>query len=283
MRVALGQMASGPEKAANLEVIAVRIGEAARAGAGLVVFPECSMVHFADPSRPLTGEAEPLDGPFGSRLSELAARHRIAVACGVYEPADGERVFNTVAVFGPDGGLLGAYRKIHLYDAFAIQESKTVRPGDGRTLTFDLDGVRFGVMTCYDLRFPELARMLVDEGAQAIVLPADWVRGLLKESHWEVLVRARAIENTVYVLACGLIGPRSCGSSMVVDPMGVAVARAGEVEQLLLGEVSGERVEGVRRVNPSLVNRRIDIGRVREYPLSGADFDVRNAYTGRRG
>jgi deaminated glutathione amidase len=262
MRVALGQITSGPDKRENLARIAARIEEAAGAGARLVVFPECSMVYFNDPTQSLIGEGEPLDGPFATRLSELARTHGIAVACGMYEPAGGERVYNTVAVFGPDGSVLGGYRKIHLYDAFAYQESRTVRPGDGETLTFDLDGMRFGVMTCYDLRFPELGRILVDQGAQAIVLPAAWVRGLLKESHWEVLARARAIESTAYVLACGLIGPQSCGSSMIVDPMGVPIARAGELEQLLLGEISTERVDGVRRVNPSLANRRIEIAGV---------------------
>jgi predicted amidohydrolase len=262
MRVALGQIGAGPDKRENLERIAGRVAEAARGGARLVVFPECSMVHLDDPQAPLTGEAEPLDGPFATRLSELAGTHDIAIACGMYEPADSERAYNTVAVFGPGGDLLGGYRKIHLFDAFSSRESKTLRAGDGATLTFDLDGVRFGVMTCYDVRFPELARMLVDEGAQALVLPAAWARGLLKESHWEVLARARAIENTVYVLACGLVGPRTCGSSMIVDPMGVAVARAGEVEQMLVGDVRPERVAGVRKVNPSLANRRIGIAGV---------------------
>jgi deaminated glutathione amidase len=262
MRVALGQITAGPNKQENLEKIAGLMPEAASAGARLAVFPECAMVYFSDPSAPLAGEAEPLDGPFASRLSALARENDLAVVCGMYEPAGEERVSNTVVVFGPDGGLLGAYRKIHLYDAFAYQESKQVRPGDGELVGFELDGLRLGVMTCYDLRFPELARLLVDRGAQAIVMPAAWARGLLKESHWEVLTRARAIENTVYMLACGLNGPQSCGSSMIVDPMGVPVARAGEIEQLLIGEISAERVAQVRRVNPSLENRRIEIGGV---------------------
>ncbi|MCL4544658.1 MAG: hydrolase, partial [Chloroflexi bacterium] len=149
--------------------------------------------------------------------------------------------------------------KIHLYDAFGHKESDKIKPGDGETLTFQLGGITFGAMTCYDVRFPELARCLVDRGAEAIVLPSGWVHGLLKEDHWEILVRARAIENTVYVVACDQVKNIYSGSSMVVDPLGVVRARAGEEPELLMGELTPDRIREARLKLPSLLHRRFSV------------------------
>jgi predicted amidohydrolase len=251
-------MGSGADKGENLEKIRAMTRAAAAAGARLTVFPEGAMVHLTDPDQPLAPFAEPLGGPFVETLQGLSAEHSMAILCGVYEP-DGEgRAYNTIAALD-QGRLIGSYRKIHLYDAFGHQESRRIRPGSGETLGFELDGLRIGVMTCYDVRFPELARRLVDEGAQAIVMPSGWVRGLLKEEHWEVLVRARAIENTCYLLAADQVGGIYVGSSMVVDPLGVVRFRGGEGEELVVGEVDAERVAQVRRSVPSLQHRRIGL------------------------
>ncbi|MFZ0217538.1 MAG: carbon-nitrogen hydrolase family protein [Candidatus Dormiibacterota bacterium] len=257
MRVALSQMEAGTDKAANLAQIRTATAEAAAAGARLIVFPEAAMVHFHELDQRLVLAAERLDGSFAHSLGALAAQHKVAIVCGMFEPASGDSVYNTILVVAPNGRQLGCYRKIHLYDAFSHRESDIVAAGEGEVLTFDLEGLRFGVLNAYDVRFPELSRALVDEGAQALVLPAAWVRGALKEEHWEILVRARAIENTVYVLAADQVGADSCGASMVVDPMGVPLARGGETPQLVLGEVSADRVEQVRLTNPSLANRRL--------------------------
>jgi deaminated glutathione amidase len=259
MRIALAQFIAGPVKEANLGRMLALTDQAAAAGARLVLFPECSMVHLP-PERPPAPLAEPLDGPFAYALAAAAARHGIAVVAGMYEPGpDAERAFNTVVAVDPAGRLVGAYRKVHLYDAFGYRESDRIAAGAGEAVVFALDGVTFGVETCYDVRFPELSRHLVARGAEVILLPAAWVHGLLKESHWEVLVRARAIENTVYVAAAGLTGRRFTGSSMLVDPMGVPVVRAGEEETLLTGEVDLERLRAVRRTNPSLEHVRPDV------------------------
>jgi predicted amidohydrolase len=259
MKVALAQIAAGPDKDANLRRLLDLAADAAAAGARLVLFPECSMAALP-PDRGLAAVAEPLDGRFVTALAEAAGRHRLAVVAGMYESIPGEeRVHNTAVALGPGGELLGAYRKVHLYDAFGYRESDRIRPGDGETLRFSLDGIGVGVQTCYDVRFPELSRHLAQRGAELILLPAAWVHGLLKESHWEVLVRARAIENTVYLAAAGLTGQPYAGSSMLVDPMGVPVARAGEAETLLVGQVDPERVRAVRRTNPSLENARADV------------------------
>src|SRR5262249_25452048 len=221
------------------------------AGAALVLFPECSMARLP-PELSLEPVAEPVDGPFVSALAEAARRHEVTVVAGVYESIPGDdHVFNTVVALDAAGARLGAYRKVHLYDAFGYRESDRMRPGDGGTLLFSVNGAVFGVQTCYDVRFPELSRHLAVSGAEVILLPAAWVHGPLKESHWEVLVRARAIENTVYVAAAGMAGRPHSGCSMLVDPMGVAIARAGPVAALVGGEVAPERIPAGRRPTPS--------------------------------
>jgi predicted amidohydrolase len=177
----------------------------------------------------------------------------------MFEPGDGGRVYNTVVAVGADGSLLGSYRKIHLYDAFGDRESARIQPGDGRTMVFPLAGFKVGVMTCYELRFPEIARHLAERGAEVLLLPAAWVRGPAKELHWETLARARAIENTAYVAACGQVSDRYCGLSAIYDPMGIAVVSGGETEELVVGDVSRERLETVRAKNPSLAMRRPDV------------------------
>lgn len=221
------------------------------------------MVHFGDPGELLATVAEPIDGMFVRSLRETARGNSIAMVFGMFEPGDGTRVYNTVVALGRDGSVLGYYRKIHLFDAFGHRESDKIQPGPGSVLTFELGGLNLGVMTCYDVRFPKLGRRLVDEGVEAIVLPAAWVHGLLKEDHWEVMVRARAIENAVYVLAAGQVGNIYSGSSMIVDPMGIAIARAGEQEELLRGEIHRKRVEELRAKLPSLQHRRFVVSLAR--------------------
>jgi len=258
MKVALGQMGAGPDKAQNLHRIATLAGKAAATGADLVLFPEAAMVG-ARPGESLAPSAEPLDGPFVSGLQQLASRHRMAVVAGMFEPAGSDRVYNTVVAVGGDGRLIGAYRKIHLYDAFGQRESDRIKSGDGQTLTFELGGLGIGVMTCYEVRFPEMARRLSDLGADLILLPAAWVRGPLKEMHWDTLARARAIENTVYVAAAGQVSATYAGLSAIYDPMGVAVVSGGESEGVVAGEVTRERIDEVRLTNPSLSLRRPDV------------------------
>jgi predicted amidohydrolase len=140
--------------------------------------------------------------------------------CSSAIPRD-PRPFNTVVALPPDGRLIGSYRKLHLYDAFGFAESELFPPGQhGPPLVFEASGLARGVMTCYDLRFPEIARALVDARADVLLVPSAWVAGPAKEDHWMTLLRARAIENTTYVVAAGQTGPSYVGHSVVVDPMG---------------------------------------------------------------
>jgi predicted amidohydrolase len=154
-------------------------------------------------------------------------------------------------------GILAVYRKEHLYDAFGQTESDWVEPGDpGEPATFVLGGLRFGLMTCYDLRFPELARTLVDADADVLVVPAEWVRGPLKEHHWTTLLAARAIENTMYVVAADHPTPIGVGHSQVVDPQGVVLAGVGTGEGIAVAALERAAIDRVRAVNPSLRVRR---------------------------
>jgi predicted amidohydrolase len=259
--VAVGQFAAGDEPAANLATAAALTATAAGRGARLVVLPEYAMFATATLDDRIVASAQPLDGPFATGVSELAARHRVTLLVGMNEALpDSDRIANTLLAVGPDGALLGTYRKLHLYDAFGFTESARVAPGaPDQLLTFGVDGITVGAMTCYDLRFPELARQLVDAGAGALAVPAQWVPGPQKEDHWRTLARARAIENTVYVLAAGQCAPMGAGNSLIADPMGVVVAAAGEAAGVAVGELDPDRLAAVRRKNPSLAHRRFRV------------------------
>lgn len=253
------QFSATADKQHNLTLAGELIGEAAASGARIAVLPEASM-YLGDKTdtQAKYAAAESLDGPFVTALGAAARRHGIHVVAGMTEcaPSDG-RPFNTVTALDASGTLLGAYRKIHLYDAFGWHESDTTSPGPITTpVCFDVDGLRFGVMTCYDLRFPEMARTLIDAGTDVIVVPAAWVRGPLKESQWELLLRARAVENTVYVVAAGQSGTRCIGNSMMVDPMGSVIAGCSDGTGIATALLDGEFVRAVRATNPSLDNRR---------------------------
>ena len=146
----------------------------------------------------------------------------MAIVAGGYEQSGEERPYNTLVVLGADGSVLGTYRKIHLYDAFSYQESNSIKAGDvAEVPVFEIAGLKVGVLTCYDLRFPEIARRLVNEGAELLLVAAAWFKGEHKIEHWETLLRARAIENTVWVAAAGTSSSHTIGHSAILDPMGV--------------------------------------------------------------
>ncbi len=171
--------------------------------------------------------AQPLDGPFLSAL--LPATQGLTVFFCVHVPAADGKVWNTQVALR-DGRIIAQYRKLHLYDAFNMQESLNVRAGAEIPPLVEVAGLKVGMLTCYDLRFPELPRRLALDGADLLVAPSAWVRGPLKEMHWQVLSQARALENTCYVVAVGECGPRNIGASMAIDPLGVIIARAAETD-----------------------------------------------------
>ncbi|MEV8608334.1 carbon-nitrogen hydrolase family protein [Amycolatopsis sp. NPDC051373] len=259
--VAVAQFAPTDDKPANLAEVTRLAGEAADRGAEVVVLPEYSMFTVPKVDERFVASAEPLDGAFATGLRELAREHGITVVAGMNEAMpEGGRIWNTLVAAGPDGDFAALYRKIHLYDAFGFRESDVIRAGEiTEPATFKAAGLTFGLQTCYDLRFPEVTRRLVDAGAQAVLLPAEWVPGPLKEYHWTTLVKARAIENTVYVAAAGQIAPMGSGSSLVVDPMGVVTASLGERPGVAVAQLSTDRLEQVRTTNPALALRRFSV------------------------
>ena len=258
MRIALGQFAASPSWSENLETSLDYLEQAEAGGADLLVLPEGVMARFTEDRGQIRQAAQALDGAFISGLVAATRSARTTVVVGVHEPAPDGRVFNTLAVVRA-GELVARYRKLHLYDAFDARESDHVAPGDDGPVVFDCAGLTVGLMTCYDVRFPEMARLLADAGADVIALPAAWVRGPLKEHHWATLVTARALDNTCYLAAAGECGVRNIGSSMLVDPLGVVVARLGEQAQLLWGSADPDRLRLARRSLPVLENRRFRV------------------------
>ncbi len=256
LTVAVAQLGPGEDKATNLRAIEEHLRTAAARGARLVVLPEFSVFTAPAMDERFVVSAEPLDGPSVGRLRELSAELDLTVVAGVNETADGERIHNAL-VGVQDGQVRAVYRKVHLYDAFGYRESDRVMAADPQEAALlEVDGFTVGLQTCYDIRFPEVSRTLVDAGADVLAVPAAWAPGPLKEYHWGTLLRARAIENTVYVLGADQTGPTSVGSSVVLDPMGVALAAAGETPGVAVAQLDRTRLEQVRAVNPALRLRR---------------------------
>ncbi len=265
MRVAVCQLNSRADRSANVATATDLLARAADAGADLAVLPE-----YTDYLGPGSGapQPEPVDGSYAATFSAAAAKHRMWVIAGSFreQGPDPQRCYNTSLVFDRSGQLAAAYRKIHLYDVeipgrVSFHESRWVAPGD-TPVTVDVEGLRFGLTICYDLRFPELYRRLATEGgAHVLVVPAAFMLHTGRD-HWEVLLRARAIENQCYVVAAAQIGDhdpgRTCfGRSMVIDPWGLVVAQAPDEVGVTVAEVDPERIDRIRTDLPSLAHRRL--------------------------
>jgi predicted amidohydrolase len=201
-----------------------------------------------------------LDGPFISGIAALARTLRLPVVVGTAEANPDGLPFNTLVAIGADGAIQGTYRKVHLYDAFGYRESDGTSQGSiDAPVLLPYGQLRLGMLTCYDVRFPESARYLVDAGANVLLLPAMWIVGPGKEDHFYTLVRARAIENTSYVVTANQCGPLATAYSMVVDPFGVVIANAGELPGVIFAQLEPERIAAVRTRVPSLRNRRFRV------------------------
>ncbi len=264
LTIAAAQFAPVDDTVANLETVRAAAVDAAARGADLLVTPEYTSYFTADIDDRFVASAEPLDGPFVTGLQQIARTSGIALVVGVAETSETSGRFrNTLVAVRPDGTIAVTYRKVHLYDAFGSRESDRIESGDADQLpVFELGGVRVGLETCYDLRFPEVTRRLAapeSGGADVVVLPAEWVRGPGKEHAWRTLLTARAIENTVWVVGVGQTPPVGIGCSVAFDPSGVAVAAAGAAPALLVATIDTAVTEAVRAVNPSLALRRFDV------------------------
>jgi len=263
MRIALAQILSGSDPAANLLLVREYTGRAADAGAQLVVFPEATMCRFGVPLAPI---AEPIDGPWANGVRRIATDSGITVIAGMFTPAGDGRVTNTLIAAGPGTPNRPDthYDKIHLYDAFGFTESRTVAPGH-EPVVITIDGVRVGLSICYDIRFPALYTELACRGAQLIVVCASWGSGPGKLEQWTLLARARALDSTSYVAAAGqadpgdsLTGsgaPTGVGGSLVASPLGEVVASAGDRPQLMVADIDVDRVAQARDSIAVLRNR----------------------------
>jgi len=266
LSVALVQMNSGDSVERNVSDALAGIDRAAATGARLVVLPEVWTYLGADEG--IRDAAESIPGPLTERLADRARQHGLYLHIGsIYERVEGEpRLFNTSVVYDPQGQEIARYRKIHLFDVdleggAAYHESATIAPGED-IVTFDLDGITIGLAICYDLRFPELFRILALRGAEVIILPAAFTLATGKD-HWEPLLRARAIENSLYLIAPNQVGQHPpglwCyGRSMVVDPWGLVTAQATDQPTVLTSQLDLDRIQQVRRQVPSLNNRLPD-------------------------
>jgi len=259
--IAVAQFAPGDDTAENLERMSRLAGDAANRGALLVVFPEYSSYFTPTMDASWAEHAQGLHGPFVRALAELATELGIHIVAGLVERIqDEKRVANTLVALDPNGELVAHYRKVHLYDAFGQRESEWIVPGPIETpQTFAFGGFTVGLQTCYDLRFPEVTRKLVDAGADLVLVPSEWVRGPLKEAHWRTLATARAIENTVYLAAADHAPPIGVGNSLIIDPMGVELAGLGEEVGTAVAWITPSRISEVRRINPALQLRRFKV------------------------
>jgi predicted amidohydrolase len=276
LRVACAQMNTRGDVAANVRAATELVEAAAAAGARLIALPETWA--YKGGREGIRASAEAVEGPSNAALAQLAARLGIFVLAGsIYEPSpEPGRVYNTSALFGPDGGLRAVYRKIHLFDVTAgttvYRESNDVTPG-AHLVTAEIDPgpaetaapaapVTLGLTICYDLRFPELYRSLALRGAQILCVPSAFT-AYTGAAHWEVLLRARAVENGCFVIAPGQVAEhlpgRECfGHSMIVDPWGVVLAEVQDGVGFCVADLDLGRITDVRDQIPSLQNRRPD-------------------------
>jgi len=262
VRIALAQIITGRELDRNLDLVRNSAREAKEGGAQLVIFPEATMRAFGNS---LLDIAEPLDGPWASQVRAVAAEEGIVIVAGMFTPGSGgQKVRNTLLVTGP--GVDTSYDKIHLYDAFGFAESDTVDAGT-QPVTFDVDGVTFGLATCYDVRFPDLFTENAERGALVNIVCASWGAGPGKVEQWKLLSRARAADSTTFVLACGQGDPASVGletqgsaptgvgHSAVVSPFGETLDELDGAPGLLFADLDPAVVHDARAKLPVLANR----------------------------
>jgi len=265
MRIGLVQMNIGQEKEVNLAFAEAAIDRLASERADLICLPET--FNYLAGEEEMRENAEPLDGPSLSRLREKARERGVNVHCGSILERRGTEVYNTSVVFDRRGEQIAAYSKIHLFDVeisggVVYRESDVVSPGS-KVAVFDCEGVSVGLSICYDLRFPELYRSLADRGAPLVLVPAVFTL-MTGKDHWEVLVRARAIENQCYVAAIGNWGwcpPKytSWGHSMVVNPWGTILVQAADCATTLCCELDMDLLRAVREKLPALRHRKGDL------------------------
>ena len=272
--VAIVQMRSSEDKRENMKLSLDFVKEAARKKASLVCFPEFQMA-FSPRSqsiKKLTKIAETIDqSNFILTLGESARRNRINIIATIYEKNTknnssrsgmnqfDNRVYDTAVIINSNGAICSVYRKLHMYDALGFRESAKMIAGNTIEKPFKTSAGNLGLMICYDVRFPEVSRILAINGADILVVPSAWVHGIMKEEHWQTILKARAIENGSYVAAPDQVGHIFSGRSMVVDPFGIVILDMGNREGMEVIEIDKSRIQKARESLPLLKNRRTDV------------------------
>lgn len=264
-RTALVQMKSSVNKEQNLAYSLELINEAAKDRARLICFPEFQMAYSPPEQKPgaLHKIAEKINGNFVSTLSYSAKQNKINVIATIYEISNtnkqNHKVFDTAIIINDLGKLKSVYRKVHLYDALGFKESKKLVAGSIIERPTRTSVGNLGLLICYDMRFPEISRILTVNGASILASPSAWVAGFMKLEHWEIMVKARAIENGVYLIAPNQVGNIYCGHSMVIDPFGSTLVDMGNREGIEIIDIDSSKIDTIRRTLPLLMNRRTDV------------------------
>ena len=263
--ISIVQMRSSEDKMENLELSVDFIREAAKKKSTLICFPEFQMAYSPESqsANQLSEIAESVnDGNFITTLRKAAKVNKISIISTIYEKSNNgsdNRVYDTVVLIDSKGEISSVYRKLHLYDALGFKESDKMMAGNMIEKPFKTSVGNIGLMICYDIRFPEMSRILTVKGANVLVSPSAWVHGVMKEEHWQTLLKARAIENGLYIIAPDQVGNIFSGRSMAVDPFGVVLLDMGNREGMEVVELDKSRVQKVRELLPLLKNRRTDV------------------------
>ncbi len=265
MKIGIAQMNSQDDKSANLKQAEGLIDRLAAQGARFIILPE--YFHFLGPEEKMPENAEPMEGQSLELIHRKAIEHKMYIHSGSFLERDEDNIYNTCVVFDPKGEIIAKYRKIFLFDVetpggFVYKESATITSGN-EVVTFEVDDIIFGMSTCYDLRFPEMYRRLMKTGVQVILVPAAFTLQTGRD-HWELLLRARAVENLSWVISSAQWGPHppnfTCyGRSMVINPWGLVVAQAPDGVTCLTAEMDMEMVKETRIAFPALNHIREDL------------------------
>lgn len=265
-RVAIVQMKSSTDKQENLRISLDFVREGARRKARLICFPEFQMAFSSakQSSKQLTNVAESANGNFIVKLCSAARSCKIDIVATIYEKSEAlsdKRVYDTAVLINSKGNIISLYRKVHLYDALGFKESRKLMAGNSIEQPSSTSTGTIGLMICYDIRFPEISRILAVQGAEILVAPSAWIQGVMKEEHWVTLLKARSIENGLYMVAPDQVGNIFSGRSMVIDPFGSVILDMGNREGMEVVDIDISRVQNVRKSLPLLKNRRKDVYR----------------------
>jgi predicted amidohydrolase len=262
MKAGVVQFKASTKKEENLKKIISYISKASSKNATLCAFPEFMMFYTnsSQTAKQLANLAETINGNFVTTIAKVAKENHIQVIGSFYEKSRKKnRVYDTCFVIDKSGKVISTYRKIHLYDALGFRESDKMTSGSKITKPVKTSLGKIGMMICYDLRFPEMARSLAVAGSEVLVVPSAWVKGNMKEEHWITINKTRAIENGCYVIAPDQVGNIYCGRSLVVDPYGKILLDMKKKQGIGFVNIDLNKVKQTRKILPLLQNRRTDI------------------------